>query len=112
MFFQLTAWSLPRIKVNGEDLVGSDVVIDDGSRLVLTCEGDGPVTIVPRLAKHKSYSKANGNRCTFTVPKATYRFTGTYKCVYTGIDSSNFSSVHIFIRSEYGVYCGFEKWTG
>lgn len=104
MFFQLTAWSQPRIKVNSEDPAQSDVVIDADSRLVLTCEGDGPVTIVPRLAKFKSYSKPNGNNCTFKVEKASSKFTGTYKCVYTGIDSSNFSSVHVFVRSEYTVY--------
>lgn len=108
----MTAWSPPRLKVNNEDLIESDIVIDAGSRLVLTCEGDGPVTIVPQLAKHKKYSKANGTRCNFTVSKTASEFTGTYKCVYTGINSSNFSSVYIFIRSEYGVYCGLEKWTG
>ncbi|MCI4381601.1 hypothetical protein PGIGA_G00253930 [Pangasianodon gigas] len=96
---QVQAWSQPQIRVNGEDPVESNVVIDAGSRLVLTCMGDAPVTIVPRLARHRSYSKANGNSSTFTVQKATYRFTGTYKCVYTGIDSSNFSSVHIFVRN-------------
>ncbi|XP_060771184.1 macrophage colony-stimulating factor 1 receptor-like isoform X2 [Neoarius graeffei] len=96
---QVQAWSPPRLKVNNEDLIESDMVIDAGSRLVLTCEGDGPVTIVPQLAKHKKYSKANGTRCNFTVSKTASEFTGTYKCVYTGINSSNFSSVYIFIRN-------------
>lgn len=100
----MTAWSHPRIRVNGEDPTESDVVIDAGSLLVLTCEGDGPVTIVPRLARYKSYSKANGTMCTFTVPNTTPRLTGNYKCVYAGIDSPNFSSVYIFVRGEYRVH--------
>ncbi|KAF7702314.1 macrophage colony-stimulating factor 1 receptor isoform X2 [Silurus meridionalis] len=94
---QVQAWSQPRIKVNGQDPGESDVVIDAGSLLVLTCEGDGPVNIIPRLAKFKSYSKANGNICTFAVQKATSQFTGTYKCVYTSGKFSN-SSVYIFVR--------------
>ncbi|XP_060742072.1 macrophage colony-stimulating factor 1 receptor-like [Tachysurus vachellii] len=98
MSCQVQAWSHPRIKVNNKDPVDSNVVINGGSRLVLTCEGDAPVTIIPRLAKYKSYSVSNGNNCTFTVPKATYKFTGTYKCVYTGVDSSNYSSVHLFVK--------------
>lgn len=80
------------------------MVIDGGSRLVVTCEGDAPVTIVPRLAKYKSYSVSNGNNCTFTVQKATYKFTGTYKCEYTGEDSSNYSSVHLFVKGKYNVH--------
>ncbi|KAK3558359.1 hypothetical protein QTP86_017231, partial [Hemibagrus guttatus] len=91
-------WSDPRIKVNNKDPAESDVVIDSGSRLDMTCEGDAPVTIVPRLAVHKTFSQSNGNRSTFTVKKATIKFTGTYKCEYTGMDSSNYSSVHIFVK--------------
>ncbi|XP_053498105.1 macrophage colony-stimulating factor 1 receptor isoform X1 [Ictalurus furcatus] len=96
---QVQAWSHPRMRVNGKDPVESGVVIDDGSRLVLTCEGDGPVTIEPRLYRHKSFLKHNGNSCTFTVKNVSYKFTGTYKCVYTDINPSNFSSVHIFVRN-------------
>lgn len=92
------------MRVNGKDPIESGVVIDDGSRLVLTCEGDGPVTIEPRLYRYKSFLKHNGNSCSFTVQKASYKFTGTYKCVYTGINPSNFSSVHIFVRRKYRAY--------
>ncbi|XP_058264247.1 macrophage colony-stimulating factor 1 receptor-like [Hemibagrus wyckioides] len=98
IFCQVQAWSYPRIKVNDTDPVGSNVVINSGSPFVMTCEGDAPVTIIPRLAAHKPFSQSNGNRSTFTVKKATTSFTGTYKCQYTGMDSSNYSSVHIFIR--------------
>lgn len=104
MFFQLTAWSHPRIRVNNEDPVESEVVINAGSRLYLTCEGDGPVTIVPRVPRFKSSCIANGSKCTITTEKAIVKFTGTYKCVYIGKESSNFSSVHIFVRGEYKVY--------
>lgn len=103
MFF-LTALSHPRIKVNGEDPAETDVVIDSGSRLKLTCDGDAPVNIEPRLAKYKSHSKPNGNSCTLIVQKATYKLTGTFKCVYTDKNSYIFSSVYIFVRGEYRVY--------
>ncbi|KAF5897586.1 macrophage colony-stimulating factor 1 receptor, partial [Clarias magur] len=95
---QVQALYHPRIKVNGEDPVETDVVINAGSRLELTCDGDGPVNIEPRLAKYKPNSKPNGTSCTFIVQKATYKLTGTYKCVYTDTNSSIFSSVYIYVR--------------
>ncbi|XP_062857069.1 macrophage colony-stimulating factor 1 receptor-like [Trichomycterus rosablanca] len=86
----------PLIRVNHKDLVESDVVLDSGSRLVLTCEGEQPVKWVPRLTKHKRYSRSTGNKCTFSVESATAEFTGTYKCV--GKETSDFSSVHVFVK--------------
>lgn len=105
-FFYLTGLSRPLIKANS-GLVESDVVIDAGSQLLLTCEGDQPVMWVPRLKKHKRHIKNTGNKCTFMVASATAEFTGTYKCVYIGKETSNFSSVHVFVRGE--TMCGAEK---
>uniref|UniRef100_A0A3B4DQN8 receptor protein-tyrosine kinase n=1 Tax=Pygocentrus nattereri TaxID=42514 RepID=A0A3B4DQN8_PYGNA len=79
-------------------MVGSDVVLNSGSPLILTCEGEGPVKWSPRLYKHKHYSKSSGNSCTFSVEKATVEFTGTYKCMYHNKSAPNFSSVHVFVR--------------
>ncbi|KAL0176553.1 hypothetical protein M9458_028883, partial [Cirrhinus mrigala] len=80
--------------------VSTDVILNSSFPLHLICEGDGPVTWVPRLAKHKRcISKQVGNRRSFRVDKATVDFTGTYKCVYmNGNDSNVSSSVHVFVR--------------
>uniref|UniRef100_A0A8B9RHP9 receptor protein-tyrosine kinase n=1 Tax=Astyanax mexicanus TaxID=7994 RepID=A0A8B9RHP9_ASTMX len=86
------------IKVNSEDLHGSDVIVPSNSRLVLRCEGDAPVTWIPRLSKHKRNIQCSENSCTLSVDKATYSFTGTYRCAYQNTSVSSFSSVHIFVR--------------
>ncbi|XP_051514407.1 macrophage colony-stimulating factor 1 receptor-like [Myxocyprinus asiaticus] len=92
--------SQPKITVNSEVLTSSDVILNTGSPLLLTCEGDGPVTWLPRLFRHKRYiSKGVGNIQSFRVDKASVDFTGTYKCVYTNGKKSNVSSsVHVFVR--------------
>uniref|UniRef100_A0A8C1GNS5 receptor protein-tyrosine kinase n=2 Tax=Cyprinus carpio TaxID=7962 RepID=A0A8C1GNS5_CYPCA len=93
-------WSEPRIRLNSGAPVGTDVILDSGSPLHLICEGDGPVTWLPRLARHKRFiSKEVGNVRSFHVDKATADFTGTYKCVYMNKNDSNeSSSVHVFVR--------------
>uniref|UniRef100_A0A8C1ZPR7 receptor protein-tyrosine kinase n=1 Tax=Cyprinus carpio TaxID=7962 RepID=A0A8C1ZPR7_CYPCA len=80
--------------------VGTDEILDSGSPLHLICEGDGPVTWLLRLARHKRFiSKEVGNVRSFHVDKATADFTGTYKCVYMNKNDSNeSSSVHVFVR--------------
>ncbi|XP_073668229.1 macrophage colony-stimulating factor 1 receptor isoform X2 [Paramisgurnus dabryanus] len=89
-----------KITVNSDVLSGTDVILDSGSPLHLRCEGDGPVTWVPRLNKHKRYiSKETGNIRSFHVDKATVEFTGTYTCSYISKDKSNeSSSLHVFVR--------------
>ncbi len=101
--FWLAGWSEPRIRLNSGAPVGTDVILDSGSPLHLICEGDGPVTWLPRLAKHKRLiSKEVGNVRSFRVDRATAEFTGTYKCVYmNGNDSNESSSVHVFVRGEW-----------
>uniref|UniRef100_A0A8C1F039 receptor protein-tyrosine kinase n=1 Tax=Cyprinus carpio carpio TaxID=630221 RepID=A0A8C1F039_CYPCA len=90
----------PRIRLNSGAPVGTDVILDSGSPLHLICEGDGPVTWLLRLARHKRFiSKEVGNVRSFHVDKATADFTGTYKCVYMNKNDSNeSSSVHVFVR--------------
>uniref|UniRef100_A0A8C2Q0S1 receptor protein-tyrosine kinase n=1 Tax=Cyprinus carpio TaxID=7962 RepID=A0A8C2Q0S1_CYPCA len=84
---------------------GTDVILDSGSPLHLICEGDGPVTWVPRLARHKRFiSKEIRNVRSFHVDKATADFTGTYKCIYMNRNDSNkSSSVHVFVRGNTSV---------
>ncbi|XP_042626515.1 macrophage colony-stimulating factor 1 receptor [Cyprinus carpio] len=100
LFAQTQGWSEPRIRLNSGAPVGTDVILDSGSPLHLICEGDGPVTWVPRLARHKRFiSKEIRNVRSFHVDKATADFTGTYKCIYMNRNDSNeSSSVHVFVR--------------
>ncbi|KAK9963662.1 hypothetical protein ABG768_006830 [Culter alburnus] len=93
-------WSEPQIRLNSGALVGTDVILSSSSPLHLICEGDGPVTWIPRLARHKKYiSKEVGNIRSFRVDRATVDFTGTYKCIYMNENYSNVSSsVHVFVR--------------
>uniref|UniRef100_A0A671KMC3 receptor protein-tyrosine kinase n=1 Tax=Sinocyclocheilus anshuiensis TaxID=1608454 RepID=A0A671KMC3_9TELE len=100
LFAQVQGWSEPRLRLNSGAPVGTDVILDSGSPLHLICEGDGPVTWLPRLARHKRFiSKEVGNVRSFRVNIATADFTGTYKCVYmSGNDSNESSSVHVFVR--------------
>lgn len=97
---QAQGWSQPKIMVNSDVLTGSDVILDSGSLLHLRCEGDGPVTWIQRLAKHRRFiSRGNRNVRSFEVDHATAEFTGTYSCVYVSRDESNASSsLHLFVR--------------
>uniref|UniRef100_A0A672SU60 receptor protein-tyrosine kinase n=1 Tax=Sinocyclocheilus grahami TaxID=75366 RepID=A0A672SU60_SINGR len=90
LFAQAQGWSEPRIRLNSGAPVGTDVILDSGSPLHLICEGDAPVTWLPRLARHKRFiSKEVGNVRSFRVNIATADFTGTYKCVYMSGNDSN-----------------------
>ncbi|KAI7789484.1 macrophage colony-stimulating factor 1 receptor [Triplophysa rosa] len=94
---QAQGWSQPKITVNSDVVTGSDVILDSGSPLRLSCEGNGPVTLIPRLAKHKRLiSKRNGKVHSLHVKTATAEFTGTYSCVDDGLNVS--SSLHVFVR--------------
>lgn len=91
------------IKFNSKSVGGSEVVIRPGSRLILRCEGDGPVHWHPRLKKHKRHvSKGSGNVRTLKVDSPTAEFTGTYTCSYTAEskDSNLTSSVHVYVKGE------------
>ncbi|TRY91341.1 hypothetical protein DNTS_030144 [Danionella cerebrum] len=92
--------SVPRVTQGSGAPIGSDLVLNSGSVLHLICEGDCPVTWVPRLAKHKNYnSKKIRNTKIFLVNKVDVEFTGTYKCVYINKNASNtMASVHVFVR--------------
>lgn len=91
----------PVIKFNSEVVLSREVVVDPGTPLVLSCEGDRPVDWQTRLMKHRRYlSKANGNVRTFKVDHPSAEFTGTYKCFYTAgsYPSELTASVHIYVK--------------
>lgn len=90
------------IKFNSEVVGSSEVVVNPGSPLDLTCEGDNPVNWQTRLPKHKRFiSRGSGNVRTLKVERPSSEFTGTYKCFYTGFQYSNLTtSVHVYVKGE------------
>uniref|UniRef100_A0A8C7L0G3 receptor protein-tyrosine kinase n=1 Tax=Oncorhynchus kisutch TaxID=8019 RepID=A0A8C7L0G3_ONCKI len=95
-------WRHPVIKLNSQLVVGSEVVLNPGTPLVLRCEGDGPVNWLTRLAKHKRFiSKVKGRVRTFRVDRPSAEHTGTYKCEYTSVNVKGqnlFSTVHVYVK--------------
>uniref|UniRef100_A0A8K9X799 receptor protein-tyrosine kinase n=1 Tax=Oncorhynchus mykiss TaxID=8022 RepID=A0A8K9X799_ONCMY len=95
-------WRHPVIKLNSQLVVGSEVVLNPGTPLVLRCEGDGPVNWLTRLAKHKRFiSKVKGRVRTFRVERPSAEHTGTYKCEYTSVNVKGqnlFSTVHVYVK--------------
>ncbi|XP_067103499.1 macrophage colony-stimulating factor 1 receptor 1-like isoform X2 [Osmerus mordax] len=93
-------WSRPVIKQNSV-VLGSQLVITPGTPLVLRCVGNGPVTWVTRLPKHRRNVKGNGTLQTLRVDRPMADHTGTYKCMYTsGTPKSRqlFSAVRIYVK--------------
>ncbi|XP_062332370.1 macrophage colony-stimulating factor 1 receptor isoform X2 [Osmerus eperlanus] len=93
-------WPRPVIKQNSV-VLGSQLVITPGTPLVLRCVGNGPVTWVTRLPKHRRNVKGNGTLQTLRVDRPMADHTGTYKCMYTsGTPKSRqlFSAVHIYVK--------------
>ncbi|KAF7668449.1 hypothetical protein LDENG_00011930 [Lucifuga dentata] len=91
----------PVIKFNSEVILSPEVVVEPGTPLSLSCEGDRPVNWQTRLMKHRRYlSKANRNIHTFKVDHPSAEFTGTYECFY--IDGSHHrelrASVHVYVK--------------
>uniref|UniRef100_A0A8C7L0W2 receptor protein-tyrosine kinase n=1 Tax=Oncorhynchus kisutch TaxID=8019 RepID=A0A8C7L0W2_ONCKI len=88
--------------LNSQLVVGSEVVLNPGTPLVLRCEGDGPVNWLTRLAKHKRFiSKVKGRVRTFRVDRPSAEHTGTYKCEYTSVNVKGqnlFSTVHVYVK--------------
>uniref|UniRef100_A0A8C8HEL8 receptor protein-tyrosine kinase n=1 Tax=Oncorhynchus tshawytscha TaxID=74940 RepID=A0A8C8HEL8_ONCTS len=90
------------VSLNSQLVVGSEVVLNPGTPLVLRCEGDGPVNWLTRLAKHKRFiSKVKGRVRTFRVDRPSAEHTGTYKCEYTSVNVKGqnlFSTVHVYVK--------------
>ncbi|XP_029917373.1 macrophage colony-stimulating factor 1 receptor isoform X2 [Myripristis murdjan] len=95
-------WRRPVIKFNSKVVEGPEVVVTAGTRLRLTCEGNGPVNWQTRLAKHRRYVlKGTGNIRTLNVERPAAEFTGTYKCSYTSGPQrvrDLVSSVHVYVK--------------
>ncbi|XP_049599936.1 macrophage colony-stimulating factor 1 receptor 1 isoform X2 [Syngnathus scovelli] len=107
IFVAAAEWRRPVIRLNSKVVSGPEVVVKSGTILDLRCEGDAPVNLQPRLAKHKRYmSKGRGNVSILKVERLSAEFTGTYRCSYTGGTQHRnvTSSVHVFVKDPSRVF--------
>ncbi|KFW00089.1 Macrophage colony-stimulating factor 1 receptor, partial [Eurypyga helias] len=69
------------------------LVVNTGDPVILHCSGESEV-------EWKSQNTTFGNRTsrTLSIPSATYRDTGTYKCAYVNSSDKGIATVHLFVR--------------
>ncbi|XP_063784586.1 macrophage colony-stimulating factor 1 receptor [Pseudophryne corroboree] len=79
----------------------SEIIIQKGDPVTLICSGNATVKwkLATALKKHIQ----PGNNSVVQILQASYKDTGTYRCVYSDSDSSDSASVHLFVKdtSEY-----------
>lgn len=69
------------------------LVVNTGDPVVLHCSGESKVEWKSRKSTFSSH-----NSSMLSIPKATYRDTGTYKCAYVNSSDKGIASVHLFVR--------------
>uniref|UniRef100_A0A8C9S1U1 receptor protein-tyrosine kinase n=1 Tax=Scleropages formosus TaxID=113540 RepID=A0A8C9S1U1_SCLFO len=92
-----TGRSPPVIRLKSDVLESDEVVLKQGTEMILRCEGDSDVMWHLRLAKLKKFIKSSGNSTIFKTDFLTVEFTGTYKCAYKN-QPDLYSSVHIYVK--------------
>uniref|UniRef100_A0A8C9T7K4 receptor protein-tyrosine kinase n=1 Tax=Scleropages formosus TaxID=113540 RepID=A0A8C9T7K4_SCLFO len=82
----------PVIRLNSQVLQVPEVVVAPGTRLVMSCDGDGSTHWVTSAACPR-----NQRRSLIEISRATVKCTGTYMCVF---DSRKdfFTSVHVYVN--------------
>uniref|UniRef100_A0A8C9VJF9 receptor protein-tyrosine kinase n=1 Tax=Scleropages formosus TaxID=113540 RepID=A0A8C9VJF9_SCLFO len=93
----LCSRSPPVIRLKSDVLESDEVVLKQGTEMILRCEGDSDVMWHLRLAKLKKFIKSSGNSTIFKTDFLTVEFTGTYKCAYKN-QPDLYSSVHIYVK--------------
>ncbi|NXG49722.1 CSF1R factor, partial [Psilopogon haemacephalus] len=75
------------------------LVVDTGDPVSLHCSGESQVEWKSRRA-----TSSNHTSSTLSIPKATYRDTGTYKCAYVNSSDKGVAAVHLFVRDPNNVW--------
>ncbi|NXA46383.1 CSF1R factor, partial [Nothocercus julius] len=75
------------------------VVVNTGDPVTLHCSGDSEVEWYGQ-----KNTSTNHTSSTLSIPKATYRDTGTYKCGYVNSNNNGITSVHLFVRDPNNVW--------
>ncbi|KAM4038801.1 macrophage colony-stimulating factor 1 receptor [Anomaloglossus baeobatrachus] len=81
------------LKNQDSEPAGSEEVIQPGSRVNLTCVGNGPVKWIIQGKENK-----DNNNDLIEIEKATYKDTKNYTCVYASSNSTEHATVHLFIK--------------
>ena len=69
------------------------LVVNTGDPVALHCSGESEV-----VWKSRKDTLSNHTSSTLSIPKATYRDTGTYKCAYVNSSDTGIATVHLFVR--------------
>lgn len=69
------------------------LVVNTGDPVILHCSGESEVEW-----KSRKDTFSNHTSSTLSIPKATYRDTGTYKCAYVNRSDEGVATVHLFVR--------------
>ncbi|KFU92992.1 Macrophage colony-stimulating factor 1 receptor, partial [Chaetura pelagica] len=75
------------------------LVVNTGDPVILYCSGE---TKVEWESRKDTFS--NHTSSTLSIPKATYRDTGTYKCAYVNSSDKDIATVHLFVRDPNNVW--------
>ncbi|XP_065500403.1 macrophage colony-stimulating factor 1 receptor isoform X1 [Caloenas nicobarica] len=75
------------------------LVVNVGDPVTLHCSGESKVEW-----KSRKDTFSNHTSSTLSIPKATYRDTGTYKCAYLNSSDKGIATVHLFVRDPNNVW--------
>ncbi|XP_059681200.1 macrophage colony-stimulating factor 1 receptor [Gavia stellata] len=75
------------------------LVVNTGDPVILHCSGESEVEW-----KNQKVTFSNHTSSTLSIPKATYRDTGTYKCAYVNSSDKGIATVHLFVRDPNNVW--------
>ncbi|NXT74408.1 CSF1R factor, partial [Zapornia atra] len=75
------------------------LVVNVGNPVVLSCSGESEVEW-----KGRKDALSNHTSSILSIPKATYRDTGTYKCAYVNSSDKGVASIHLYVRDPSSVW--------
>ncbi|NXT26624.1 CSF1R factor, partial [Syrrhaptes paradoxus] len=75
------------------------LVVNTGDPVILHCSGESEVEW-----KSRKDTFSNHTSSTLSIPKSTYRDTGTYKCAYVNSSDKGIATVHLFVRDPNNVW--------
>ncbi|XP_065705213.1 macrophage colony-stimulating factor 1 receptor [Patagioenas fasciata] len=75
------------------------LVVNTGDPVTLHCSGESKVEW-----KSRKDTFSNHTSSMLSIPKATYRDTGTYKCAYLNSSDRGIATVHLFVRDPNNVW--------
>ncbi|NWX23009.1 CSF1R factor, partial [Aegotheles bennettii] len=75
------------------------LVVNAGDPVILSCSGESEVEWTSRKGAFSNHTSS-----TLSIPKSTYRDTGTYQCAYVNSSDKGIATVHLFVRDPNNVW--------